>query len=656
MRGGAEAWGNRLNTAESQPPQEWWMSKIRVALIGVGNCASSLVQGVSYCAAGGEASVGLMHWNLGPYRPTDIEFVLAYDIDERKVGQDLSEAVFAAPNCTAVFCGDLAPTGVTVAMGALLDGVADHMDEMPPERSFLRAKAAEPSKAEVVQALKAARAQVLVNFLPVGSQKATEFYMECALEAGVGVVNCMPVFIASDPDWERRFLERGLPIVGDDVKAQLGATIVHRTLSNLFRQRGVRLDRTYQLNTGGNTDFLNMIDRGRLASKKVSKTEAVQSVMAQRLSNENIHVGPSDYVPWLNDNKLCFLRIEGALFGGVPMNIEVRLSVEDSPNSAGVVVDAIRCCKLALDRGEAGAVIGPSAYFCKHPPVQYTDDDAFRMVEAFIKGEHLKPAKARGRATADSAVKCLIVAAGQGTRLRQIAPLKPLASVAGTPLIERVIDTAVQGGASEFVVVTGYEGERLEDFLQTLAARRGLDITCVRNNKWTAGNGLSVVAAEPLLGERFFLLMSDHLFDPTILRDLADRASPEAQVTLAVDRRLSNPLVNLDDVTQVDVAADGSIRRIGKRIGRYNAFDTGLFLASKALCEAIRQDVVQGGSGGISGGMQILAAQGLASTFDIGDRFWLDVDDAIAFEHAEREQSRGLESVGQDDGSHDSAN
>ena len=629
------------------------MSKIRVALIGVGNCASSLVQGVSYCADAQDESVGLMHWSLGPYQPTDIEFVLAYDIDERKIGRDIAEAIFAEPNCTAVFCDNVRPTGVKVAMGRVLDGVADHMDEAPAARSFVRSKAAEATKAEVVQALKDAKADVLVNFLPVGSQAATEFYMECALEARVGVVNCMPVFIASNPEWERRFKALNVPIVGDDVKAQLGATIVHRTLSNLFRQRGVRLDRTYQLNTGGNTDFLNMIDRSRLASKKVSKTEAVQSVMADRLSTENIHIGPSDYVPWLNDNKLCFLRIEGSLFGGVPMNIEVRLSVEDSPNSAGVVVDAIRCCKLALDRGEGGMLVGPSAYFCKHPPIQFTDDEAFDMVEAFVKGEPRKGAAGDGQG-----FKCLIVAAGQGTRLRQIAPLKPLAEVVGVPLIERVIDNALEAGATEFVVVTGYEGDRLEGFLQALAARRGLDIKCVRNEKWTASNGLSVLAGEPLLGDRFALLMSDHLFDPTILRDLAAHDTEDGGVTLAIDRRLSNPLVNLDDVTQVDLGAGGKIRRIGKQIGRYNAFDTGLFMATPALFEAIRQDIAAGGSGGISGGMQILANQGLASTFDIADRFWLDVDDAIAFEHAEREQSRGLEPADQDGRgeAHDPAN
>lgn len=360
------------------------MAKIRAAIVGVGNCASSLVQGVAYYGAANQDGAGLMHWNLGGYTPSDIDFVLAFDIDERKVGLDLAEAIFAKPNCTAVF-SEVPRTGVTVRMGQLLDGVAEHMATMPAERSFVLSDRPQPDRADVVKALKSTRAEVMLNFLPVGSEDATRFYMECALEAGVGVVNCMPVFIASDPEWERKFKTRGIPIIGDDVKAQFGATIVHRALTNLMRQRGVKMDRTYQLNTGGNTDFLNMMDRSRLISKKVSKTEAVQSVMAQRLEDENIHVGPSDYVPWLNDNKLCFLRLEGALFGNVPMNIEVRLSVEDSPNSAGVVIDAVRCCKLALERGEGGVLIGPSAFFCKHPPLQFTDDEAERMTQMFIE-------------------------------------------------------------------------------------------------------------------------------------------------------------------------------------------------------------------------------------------------------------------------------
>jgi myo-inositol-1-phosphate synthase len=257
------------------------------------------------------------------------------------------------------------------------------------DRGFVRSDAPDASQAEIVAALKDSKAEVLVNFLPVGSEQATRFYMECALEAGVAVVNCMPVFIASNPEWERRFAAKRIPIIGDDIKAQLGATIVHRVLSSLFRARGVAYNRTYQLNTGGNTDFMNMLDRARLASKKESKTDAVQSTLAEPLGADDIHIGPSDYIPWLNDNKLCFLRMEGNLFGEVPMNLELRLSVEDSPNSAGVVVDAIRCCKVALDRGVGGMLVGPSAYFCKHPPQQFSDDIAAQLTDEFIAGEAL---------------------------------------------------------------------------------------------------------------------------------------------------------------------------------------------------------------------------------------------------------------------------
>ncbi|HYD23658.1 MAG TPA: inositol-3-phosphate synthase [Croceibacterium sp.] len=364
------------------------MAKIRVALIGVGNCASSLVQGVYHYADPARGSGGLIHDLVGGYGPADIEFVLAYDTDERKIGRDLGEAIFTAPNCTAVFQRDIPATGVAVRMGKVLDGMAEHMNGRG-ERGFVRSDAPEASAAEIVAALKETRADVLVNYLPVGSEEATRFYMECALEAGVAVVNCIPVFIASDPAWERRFLDKRIPIVGDDIKAQLGATIVHRVLTNLFRQRGVSMNHTYQLNTGGNTDFLNMLDRGRLVSKKESKTEAVQSVMNERLGNDDIHVGPSDYIPWLNDNKLCFLRLEGELFGGVPMNLELRLSVEDSPNSAACVLDAIRCCKVALDRGIGGALTGPSAFFCKHPPQQFSDDVAAQLTEEFIADEAL---------------------------------------------------------------------------------------------------------------------------------------------------------------------------------------------------------------------------------------------------------------------------
>ncbi|AOH86250.1 inositol-3-phosphate synthase [Sphingomonas panacis] len=357
---------------------------INVALVGIGNCASSLVQGIEHYRVGANDTVGLMHRELGGYEPSDIRIVAAWDVDTRKVGRDVAEAIFAKPNCTAVFCDTIEPTGTEVRMGRVLDGIADHMADYPDERTFRRADAAEPSKDEVVALLRESKADVLMNYLPVGSQVASEFYAECALEAGVAFVNNIPVFIASNPEWADRFTRAGVPIIGDDIKAQLGATIVHRVLTDLFKKRGVKLDRTYQLNTGGNTDFLNMLNRTRLASKKESKTEAVQSVAQVRLEDENIHVGPSDYVAWQNDNKVCFLRMEGQLFGGVPMNLELRLSVEDSPNSAGVAIDMIRCAKLAKDRGMAGPVLPAAAWFCKHPPVQMPDDEAHAALEAFI--------------------------------------------------------------------------------------------------------------------------------------------------------------------------------------------------------------------------------------------------------------------------------
>jgi myo-inositol-1-phosphate synthase len=357
---------------------------INLAIVGVGNCASSLVQGIAHYGSGANDMTGLMHWELAGYRPSDIRVVAAWDIDTRKVGRDVAEAIFAKPNCTATFCADVPATGTEVRMGRMLDGVAEHMADYVDERTFVAADAPEPDRDDVVTALREAQADVLINYLPVGSQAATEFYAECALEAGVAFVNAIPVFIASDPAWAARFEAAGVPLVGDDIKAQVGATIVHRVLTDLFAKRGVKLDRTYQLNTGGNTDFLNMSARNRLASKKISKTEAVQAVAAERLADDNVHIGPSDYVAWQNDNKVAFIRMEGQLFGGVPMNLELRLSVEDSPNSAGVAIDMIRCAKLAKDRGLGGAILPPSAYFCKHPPEQSTDDEAHEAVEAFI--------------------------------------------------------------------------------------------------------------------------------------------------------------------------------------------------------------------------------------------------------------------------------
>ncbi len=368
------------------------MEKIRIAVVGIGNCASSLIQGISfYRDKRPDEAIGLMHWDIGGYTPSDIDVVAAFDIDERKVGIDVAEAVFAPPNCTAVFCSKLPLTGVKVTMGAVLDGISSHMAEYERNRTFLVSQRHEATAETVVSTLRESGAEMVLNYLPVGSEKATRFYAQCALEAGVGFVNNMPVFIASDPVWAGKFEKRGLPLIGDDIKAQLGATITHRALTDLFRKRGVKLERTYQINTGGNTDFLNMLNRERLKSKKISKTEAVQAVTAERLESHNIHIGPSDYVPWQNDQKVCFIRMEGKLFGDVPMNLELRLSVEDSPNSAGVAIDSIRCCKLALGAKVGGVLAAPSAYFCKHPPRQLPDDEAYRLTEEFIREFGLRP-------------------------------------------------------------------------------------------------------------------------------------------------------------------------------------------------------------------------------------------------------------------------
>ncbi len=361
------------------------MEKIKIAIVGLGNCASSLIQGIHYYKdKKSDNAIGLMHWDIGGFKPGDIEVVAAFDIDKRKVGKDISEAIFAKPNCTTVFHPKIEKTGVIVSMGKVLDGVAPHMENYNDDYTFL---VSDDEESDIVDVIKQSGAEILVNYLPVGSQKATEFYAQCALDAGTAFINSMPVFIVSHNDWAKKFAEKGIPIVGDDIKAQIGATITHRTLANLFRERGVKLERTYQLNTGGNTDFLNMLNRDRLDSKKESKTEAVQSVLAERLDDSNIHIGPSDYVPWQADNKLCFLRMEGKTFGDVPMNIELRLSVEDSPNSAGCVIDAIRCCKLALQRGIGGQLTSISAYTMKHPPQQFKDDEAYKMVNEFIEGK-----------------------------------------------------------------------------------------------------------------------------------------------------------------------------------------------------------------------------------------------------------------------------
>ena len=353
------------------------MGSINVAIIGVGNCASSLIQGVHFYknAAENEFVPGLMHVNLGGYHINDINFVAAFDIDKNKVGKDLAEAIYTPPNNTYKFC-DVPTTGVKVERGMTHDGLGKYLSQIIE-------KAPGPT-ANIVKILQSTQTDVVINYLPVGSEEATKWYVEQVLDAGCGLINCIPVFIAREKYWQGRFIERGLPIIGDDIKSQVGATIAHRVLTRLFRDRGVRLERTYQLNFGGNTDFLNMLERERLESKKVSKTNAVTSQLDYKLSPDDVHVGPSDYVPWLTDRKFCHIRMEGRTFGDVPLNLELKLEVWDSPNSAGVVIDAIRCCKIALDRGLKGTLVAPSAYFMKSPPVQYTDDEAHRMVEEFI--------------------------------------------------------------------------------------------------------------------------------------------------------------------------------------------------------------------------------------------------------------------------------
>jgi myo-inositol-1-phosphate synthase len=354
-------------------------SKVRVAIVGVGNCASSLVQGVHYYrdAQPGTRVPGLMHVELGGYHVADLEFVAAFDVDAKKVGRDLAEAIVAPPNNTIQFA-QVPPIGIDVLRGHTLDGFGEYYRQTSEEA------AGEP--VDIVAELRAARAEVLICYLPVGSEKAARFYAEACLQAGVAFVNCLPVFIASDPEWAQRFAEAGVPIIGDDIKSQLGATISHRVLTRLFEDRGVVIDRTYQLNFGGNMDFMNMLERSRLDSKKVSKTQSVTSQMDQPITRDNIHIGPSDHVPWLEDRKWAYIRMEGRNFGDAPLNIELKLEVWDSPNSAGVVIDAVRCARVALDRGIGGPLLGPSSYFMKSPPAQFADDVCHRMVEEFIAG------------------------------------------------------------------------------------------------------------------------------------------------------------------------------------------------------------------------------------------------------------------------------
>ena len=409
------------------------MPKLRVAIIGVGNCASSLVQGVEYYKKTTEKDSvpGLMHVNLGGYHISDIEFSAAIDIDKNKVGKDLSEAIFTKPNNTIKF-SSVPKKGIKVQRGMTHDGLGYYLSQIIEK--------APGDTVDIVKLLRDTKTDVVVNYLPVGSEEATKWYVEQVLEAGCGFVNCIPVFIAKEPYWQKRFEKKGLPVIGDDIKSQVGSTIAHRVMTRLFYDRGVKLDRTYQLNFGGNTDFLNMLERSRLESKKISKTNAVTSQLPYELGKGNVHVGPSDYVEWLSDRKWAYIRMEGTTFGDVPLNIEMKMEVWDSPNSAGVVIDAIRCCKLALDNNLAGPILGPSAYFKKSPPVQYTDDEARKLTEEFItqygwKNESSKkprvaakmPKKATALAIKPGRQKVLAMAAkgvGRTTRKRIVRKKK----------------------------------------------------------------------------------------------------------------------------------------------------------------------------------------------------------------------------------------
>jgi myo-inositol-1-phosphate synthase len=394
------------------------MAKVRVAIIGVGNCASSLVQGVEFYkkAKDDDQVPGLMHVNLGGYHISDIEFSAAIDIDKNKVGKDLSEAIYTKPNNTFKFC-DVPKLGVPVVRGMTHDGLGFYLSQIIEK--------APGDTVDIVKLLKETKTDVVVNYLPVGSEEATKWYVEQILDAGCGFVNCIPVFIAREAYWQKRFKEKGLPVIGDDIKSQVGATIAHRVLTRLFLDRGVRLERTSQLNVGGNTDFLNMLERSRLESKKISKTNAVTSQLNYELAPGSVHIGPSDYVQWLDDRKWAYIRMEGTTFGNVPLNIEMKMEVWDSPNSAGVVIDAVRCCKLGLDNGLSGALIEPSSYFKKSPPVQYTDAEARTLTEEFIakygwKKKGARPTKVKQAALRQpankQAVKKTEAAAPKATR------------------------------------------------------------------------------------------------------------------------------------------------------------------------------------------------------------------------------------------------
>ncbi len=629
------------------------MSKIRIAIAGVGNCASALVQGLEYYrSANSEDVSGLMHPTIGDWGATDIEVVCAFDIDRRKVGQPLENAIFAKPNCTTVFQQVLPVSNVIVQMGPVLDGIADHMGDYDDDQAF---RPADEEPVDVAAVLTETRAEVLICYLPVGSEQAVRYYAEACLKAKVGMVNCVPVFIASDPEWAARFREAGVPIVGDDIKSQVGATIVHRSLSRLFNDRGVSLDRTYQLNTGGNTDFLNMLQMSRLKSKKTSKTESVQSQLETRLDAKNIHIGPSDYVPWQNDNKVAFIRMEGRGFGDVPMHLEMRLSVEDSPNSAGVVIDALRCAKLGLERGEGGPLEAPSSYYMKHPPVQLRDSVARDVNNAFIgagssrispdtvltSGESI--AADGGAARPRTA---LILAAGLGSRLFPNTSLpKPLAQVHGLTLAEWVVRNLRDSiGIERFVVSLGHEADTVRGHFQSVANRSGVAVEFVSADDWEKGNGASALSAAEAIGdEPFILTMCDHIYDHALPLRLT-RATPEAGHLLLAADYDKTMLLDLDDVTKVKTAS-ADIAAIDKSLTDWDCSDTGVMYCTAGLFDALREAAADG-QHGLSAGLAKLAAKGRAHVVDVTGCWWLDVDTTEARLMAEQHLAERLREIG----------
>jgi myo-inositol-1-phosphate synthase len=618
------------------------MSKIKIAIAGVGNCASSLIQGLEYYRNHEQqAFAGLMHPRVGEWGATDVEVVAAFDVDKRKVGAPLEKAIFAKPNCTTVFQSVLPVSNVVVQMGPVLDGVPDHMADYDEDSAF---RIAEESPVDVTQVLRESGAEVLVCYLPVGSEQAVKYYAQACLDAKVGMVNCVPVFLASDPVWAQRFRDAGVPIVGDDIKSQVGATIVHRSLSRLFEDRGVDVKRTYQLNTGGNTDFLNMLERKRLKSKKKSKTESVQSQFDLRLSDGDIHIGPSDYVPWQNDNKVAFIRMEGLGFGDVPMELELRLSVQDSPNSAGVVIDGIRCAKLGLARGIGGPLEAPSSYYMKSPPVQVRDSDAHDLCNAFIEGEtpdipaELKRASAAHlpKQDANATPTALILAAGKGSRLLPQTSLpKPLATVAGQTLAERVVQSLRDGaGITRFVVALGYEGDTVKSHFQSVAKHMGVSVEFCTSPDWEEGNGASALGAAEVIGNQPFLLsMCDHVYDAALPGALINQTLPQDGMLLAIDRNITD-MHDVDDVMKVKL--DGaSIKAISKSLGDWDAADTGVMYCTPSLFDGLRAAAADG-QHGLADGLRVLAGKGRADTVDVTGTWWLDVDTDEALEIAIR--------------------